>query len=71
MQSSIVPLIYTSDGDNIVAAVDYKAREPKNLKENRSVALVVDKYGSDHGNKRLLVQGSCEILERELSIFVY
>jgi len=46
MQSSIVPFIHTSDGDNIMVAVDYKTRKPKNLKENRSVALVVDEYGS-------------------------
>lgn len=60
----VVPVVYALDGDNIVVAVDYKTRKLRNLKENRRVALVVDEYGPHSGNEGLLVQGSCEILER-------
>jgi len=60
----VVPVIYALDGDNIVVAIDYKTRKLRNLRENSRVALVVDEYGTQSGNEGLLVQGSCEILER-------
>jgi uncharacterized protein len=57
----VVPVIYAMDGENVIVAVDYGTKKLKNLKENRSVALVVDEY---HPNRAVMVEGVCEILER-------
>jgi uncharacterized protein len=54
-------VIYAMDGENVIVAVDYGTKKLKNLKENRSVALVVDEY---HPNRAVMVEGVCEILER-------
>jgi PPOX class probable F420-dependent enzyme len=57
----VVPVIYTLDGEHIIVAVDYKTKKLKNLMENPKVALVVDEY---HPNQGLMIEGTCEILER-------
>jgi len=57
----VVPVIYTLDGQDIVIAIDYGTKKLKNLRENRSVALVVDDYNP---NRAVMVEGECEILER-------
>jgi len=57
----VVPVIYALDGENIVIAIDYGTKKLKNLRENKSVALVVDDYKP---NNAILVEGECEILER-------
>jgi uncharacterized protein len=57
----VVPVIYALDGENVIIAIDYGTKKLKNLRENRSVALVVDEY---HPNKAVMLEGECEILER-------
>ncbi|MDG6982998.1 MAG: pyridoxamine 5'-phosphate oxidase family protein [Nitrososphaerota archaeon] len=57
----VVPVIYAMDGENVVVATDYGTKKLRNLKENRSVALVVDEY---HPNRAVMIEGECEILER-------
>ena len=57
----VVPVIYALDGENIIIAIDYGTKKLKNLKENKSVALVVDDY---HPNHAVMVEGVCELLER-------
>ncbi len=57
----VVPVIYTVDGENVVAAIDYKTKKLKNLRENGKVALVVDDY---HPNHAVMVEGDCDVLER-------
>jgi nitroimidazol reductase NimA-like FMN-containing flavoprotein (pyridoxamine 5'-phosphate oxidase superfamily) len=57
----VVPVIYALDGENMVIAIDYGTKKLKNLRENRSVALVVDDYSP---NRAVMVEGECEILER-------
>ncbi len=58
----VVPVIYALDGENVVIAVDYGTKKLKNLRENKKVALLVDEYRPNRG---LMVEGDCEILERE------
>jgi nitroimidazol reductase NimA-like FMN-containing flavoprotein (pyridoxamine 5'-phosphate oxidase superfamily) len=60
----VVPVIYVMDGDDVIVAVDYGTRKLKNLRENKMVALVVDEYGPAGSNRGLMLEGSCEILER-------
>jgi nitroimidazol reductase NimA-like FMN-containing flavoprotein (pyridoxamine 5'-phosphate oxidase superfamily) len=57
----VVPVIYAMDGEDVVIAIDYGTKKLKNLKENRSVALVVDEY---RPNRAVMIEGECEILER-------
>jgi uncharacterized protein len=57
----VVPVIYALDGENIVIAINYGTKKLKNLRENRSIALVVDEYRPNHA---VMVEGECEILER-------
>lgn len=57
----VVPVIYAMDGENVVVAIDYGTKKLKNLKENNSVALVVDDY---RPNKAVMIEGECEVLER-------
>lgn len=57
----VVPVIYAMDGEDVIIAIDYRTKKLKNLKENRSVALVVDEY---HPNRAVMIEGECEILER-------
>ena len=57
----VVPVIYAVDGEDIIVAIDYGTKKLKNLRENKDVALVVDEY---RPNKAVMIEGSCEILER-------
>jgi PPOX class probable F420-dependent enzyme len=57
----VVPVIYAMDGEDIIVAIDYGTRKLRNLRENARVALVVDDYPPNRG---LMVEGSCEVLER-------
>ena len=57
----VVPVIYALDGEDVIVAVDYGTKKLKNLRENKSVAFVVDEY---HPNRAVMVEGNCEILER-------
>ena len=57
----VVPVIYALDGEDVIVAVDYGTKKLKNLKENKSVALVVDDY---RPNRAVMIEGECEILER-------
>ncbi len=58
----VVPEIYALDEENIIMAMDYKTKKLKNLRENPEGGLVVDEY---HPNRGLMVEGDCEILERD------
>jgi PPOX class probable F420-dependent enzyme len=58
----VTPVIYALDGNAFVIAVDYGTRKLANLKENPKASLVVDDYGD--GNKAIMIQGGCAILER-------
>ena len=60
----VVPVIYAMDGSDIIIAIDYGTKKLKNLRENGSVALVVDDYNANQGNAGVMVEGTCEILER-------
>ncbi|MDG6910255.1 MAG: pyridoxamine 5'-phosphate oxidase family protein [Nitrososphaerota archaeon] len=57
----VVPVIYALDGEDVIVAVDYGTKKLKNLRENKEVALVIDEY---HPNRAVMVEGTCEILER-------
>ncbi len=57
----VVPVIYAMDGEDVIIAIDYGTKKLRNLRENRSVALVVDEY---HPNRAVMVEGECEIFER-------
>lgn len=57
----VVPVIYAVDGEDVVIAIDYKTKKLKNLRENPSVALVVDDFRPNRG---LMIEGDCEIHER-------
>ena len=57
----VVPVIYATDGEDVVVAVDYGTRKLANLRGNRRVALVVDEFRPNRG---LMVEGECEVLER-------
>ncbi|HKT21945.1 MAG TPA: pyridoxamine 5'-phosphate oxidase family protein [Nitrososphaerales archaeon] len=57
----VVPVIYALDGEDVIVAIDYGTKKLRNLRENNSVALVVDEY---RPNKAVMVEGECEILER-------
>lgn len=57
----VVPVIYAIDGEDVVVAIDYGTKKLRNLRENRSVALVVDEY---RPNRAVMLEGECGILER-------
>jgi nitroimidazol reductase NimA-like FMN-containing flavoprotein (pyridoxamine 5'-phosphate oxidase superfamily) len=57
----VVPVIYALDGEDVIVAVDYGTKKLGNLRQNRSVALVVDEFSP---NKGLMIEGDCEILEQ-------
>jgi len=54
-------VIYAMDGTAFVIAVDYGSRKLRNVRENPSVSLVVDKF---RPNKAVMVEGACEVHER-------
>jgi uncharacterized protein len=57
----VTPVIYTVDETSFVIAVDYGTRKLKNVKENPSVSLVVDKF---RPNKAVMIEGTCKVYER-------
>ncbi len=57
----VTPVVYAMDGENVIVAIDYGTKKLANLKENRSVSLVVDTYGPNAG---LVVKGKCQVFER-------
>ncbi len=57
----VTPVIYATDGNNVVIATDYGTKKLKHLRANPKVSLVVDEY---HPNKGVVIQGHCEIYEK-------
>ena len=58
----VVPVSYIFENGLFFIATDYGTKKYKNLKHNRSVALVVDEYRSV-GNKAICIQGASEFIE--------
>jgi nitroimidazol reductase NimA-like FMN-containing flavoprotein (pyridoxamine 5'-phosphate oxidase superfamily) len=58
----VVPVSYIFEDGSFFIATDYETKKYKNLKHNRSVALVVDVYKSVD-NKAICIQGTAEIIE--------
>lgn len=59
----VVPVSYIFEHDSFFIATDYETRKYKNIKDNKTAALVVDIYSSV-GNSAVCVQGTDEIIER-------
>jgi PPOX class probable F420-dependent enzyme len=57
----VTPVMYALDGVGFVIAVDYGTKKLKNVKENPSVALVVDRV---RPTKAVTVEGTCKVHER-------
>ncbi|HUI00859.1 MAG TPA: TIGR03618 family F420-dependent PPOX class oxidoreductase [Nitrososphaerales archaeon] len=57
----VTPVIYAMDGMAIVIATDYGTKKLKNVKENPSVSLVVDRF---HPNKAVVIEGTCRVYEK-------
>ncbi len=57
----VTPVVYAMDGAGFVIAVDYGTKKLKNVKENPSVALVVDKL---RPTRAVTVEGICKVYER-------
>jgi PPOX class probable F420-dependent enzyme len=57
----VTPVMYALDGDAFVIAVDYGTKKLKNIRENPSVALVVDKV---RPTRAVTVEGTCQVHER-------
>jgi PPOX class probable F420-dependent enzyme len=57
----VTPVMYTLDGIGFVIAVDYGTKKLKNVKENPSVALVVDRL---RPTRAVTVEGTCKVHER-------
>jgi PPOX class probable F420-dependent enzyme len=57
----VTPVMYALDGIGFVIAVDYGTKKLKNVKENPSVALVVDRL---RPTKAVTVEGTCKVHER-------
>jgi PPOX class probable F420-dependent enzyme len=57
----VTPVMYALDGDAFVIAVDYRTKKLKNVRENPSVALVVDKV---RPTRAVAVKGTCQVHER-------
>ena len=57
----VTPVIYAMDGTSFVIAVDYGTKKLKNVKQNPSVALVVDKL---RPTRAVTVEGTCEVYEQ-------
>lgn len=60
-QPHVTPVIYALDGEDVIVAIDYGEKKLRNLRENARVSLVVDDF---HPNKAVMIEGTCEILER-------
>lgn len=57
----VTPVMYALDGVGFVIAVDYGTKKLKNVKENPSVALVVDRV---RPTRAVTVEGTCKVHER-------
>ena len=57
----VTPVIYALDRNGFVIAVDYGTKKLKNVKENPSVALVVDRL---RPTRAVTVEGTCKVYER-------
>lgn len=57
----VTPVIYALDGVAFVVAVDYGTKKLKNVRENPSVALVVDRL---RPTKAVTIEGTCNVYER-------
>jgi PPOX class probable F420-dependent enzyme len=57
----VTPVMYALDGISFVIAVDYGTKKLKNVKENPSVALVVDRV---RPTRAVTVEGTCKVHER-------
>jgi PPOX class probable F420-dependent enzyme len=57
----VTPVMYALDGIGFVIAVDYGTKKLKNVRENPSVALVVDRL---RPTKAVAVEGTCKVYER-------
>jgi PPOX class probable F420-dependent enzyme len=57
----VTPVMYALDGIGFVIAVDYGTKKLKNVKENPSVALVVDRL---RPTRAVTVEGTCKVHER-------
>ena len=57
----VTPVIYALDGAAFVVAVDYGTKKLKNVRENPSVALVVDRLGP---TRAVTIEGTCRVYER-------
>ena len=57
----VVPVIYALDGEDVIIAIDYGTKKLGNLRQNKTVALVVDDYRPNHA---VMLEGECSILER-------
>jgi PPOX class probable F420-dependent enzyme len=57
----VTPVMYALDGVGFVIAVDYGTKKLKNVTENPSVALVVDRL---RPTRAVTVEGTCKVHER-------
>jgi pyridoxamine 5'-phosphate oxidase family protein len=57
----VTPVIYALDGASFIIAVDYGTKKLKNVRENPSVALVVDRL---RPTRAVTVEGTCAVHER-------
>jgi PPOX class probable F420-dependent enzyme len=57
----VTPVMYAMDDVAFVIAVDYGTKKLKNVKENPSVALVVDRV---RPTKAVAIEGTCQVHER-------
>jgi PPOX class probable F420-dependent enzyme len=57
----VTPVMYALDGTGFVVAVDYGTKKLKNVRENPSVALVVDKL---RPTRAVTIEGTCKVYER-------
>ena len=57
----VTPVIYALDGNGFVIAVDYGTKKLKNVRENPSVALVVDRL---RPTRAVTIEGTCKVHER-------
>jgi PPOX class probable F420-dependent enzyme len=57
----VTPVMYAMDDVAFIIAVDYGTKKLKNVKENPSVALVVDRV---RPTKAVAIEGTCQVHER-------
>jgi uncharacterized protein len=59
----VTPVCYIFLENSFFFATDYNTRKYKNLKQNKTVALVVDIYDSPN-NKAVAIRGTAKFIER-------